>query len=395
MLRRTFLPSICAIFLMVLMASPLWAAKGGNGGGGGGKPPKDDPPSELPPIEYTLEILLILDESNPSSFVNAMNEAGEMVGRSGDRAALWTDEGVIDLNDLLPEGSDWVLWEADDINNVGQIVGYGLRPDLSQDLRPFRYTPGDPAIFEDLSTLGMSTAKGINDLGDVTGKLTDGGGTIRGYVYTGTPGDLDANELALIPMIENHHSTAPRAINNNGQVVGEMAVTGGNVEWWAFRYSPDAEPDQQIELLALNEKGSVQPRSAAWDINNQGWTVGESYLSSKAWERAFRFKDSSGIKDLGAFSGKISQAYAINESGEVVGKSFNGAAYRGFIYIDEFGMVNLDDLVVGDDADLGDWSAGNVYPRAINNSGVISGYFTGPGDAVPKVPFVLTPQPLP
>ena len=32
---------------------------------------------------------------------------------------------MVDLNSDLPAGSGWVLNEADGINNLGQVVGYG------------------------------------------------------------------------------------------------------------------------------------------------------------------------------------------------------------------------------------------------------------------------------
>ncbi|MBT8401662.1 MAG: tandem-95 repeat protein, partial [Rhodothermia bacterium] len=42
------------------------------------------------------------------------------------RAALWVGGNVLDLNALIPEASGWTLVEARDVNNAGQITGYGL-----------------------------------------------------------------------------------------------------------------------------------------------------------------------------------------------------------------------------------------------------------------------------
>ena len=63
----------------------------------------------------------------------AVNENNIVVGTSysptwGDRAFVW-DGVMADLNDRIPEDSDWFLQEAFDINVHGQIVGYGLKPD--------------------------------------------------------------------------------------------------------------------------------------------------------------------------------------------------------------------------------------------------------------------------
>ena len=41
-------------------------------------------------------------------------------------AFLWESGVMTDLNDHLPEGSGWEVSQADDINDVGQIVGWGI-----------------------------------------------------------------------------------------------------------------------------------------------------------------------------------------------------------------------------------------------------------------------------
>jgi probable HAF family extracellular repeat protein len=60
----------------------------------------------------------------------AINEPGDVVGVSdsavGNRAVLWTRQGeLLDLNTLIPPGSDFVLTEAVSINNQGQILATG------------------------------------------------------------------------------------------------------------------------------------------------------------------------------------------------------------------------------------------------------------------------------
>jgi len=66
------------------------------------------------------------------SYAFAINDSGATVGKSGtnnigDYHAFLYDGGTMhDLNDLIFEGSDWLLYEARDINNLGQIVGTGM-----------------------------------------------------------------------------------------------------------------------------------------------------------------------------------------------------------------------------------------------------------------------------
>ena len=65
-----------------------------------------------------------------------VNTAGVAVGYSVDadfadqRAVLWADGAIVDLNSLLPAGSDWRLEVATGINDSGAIVGYGRRAGL-------------------------------------------------------------------------------------------------------------------------------------------------------------------------------------------------------------------------------------------------------------------------
>jgi len=58
-----------------------------------------------------------------------INEAGDIVGRSrdstGDRAVLWRNDVLIDLNDLVPDRGTFTMRTAYDINDRGWIVGSG------------------------------------------------------------------------------------------------------------------------------------------------------------------------------------------------------------------------------------------------------------------------------
>lgn len=66
----------------------------------------------------------------------SINASGQIVGaifpsatpsETDHRACFWTSSSVIDLNDILPAGSDWLLYDGQFINDGGQITGYGLK----------------------------------------------------------------------------------------------------------------------------------------------------------------------------------------------------------------------------------------------------------------------------
>jgi probable HAF family extracellular repeat protein len=65
----------------------------------------------------------------------ALNNQGQVVGWSGGLspyAFLWQNGEQVDLDRHLPADSGWHLIRANDINNHGQIVGYGKYHDKTR-----------------------------------------------------------------------------------------------------------------------------------------------------------------------------------------------------------------------------------------------------------------------
>ncbi len=73
-----------------------------------------------------------------NSFGLGINGKGDVVGASGG-ATIWDhSHGMRDINSLIQPNSGWLLLEATDVNDAGQIVGYGLR---RGELHGFLLTP--------------------------------------------------------------------------------------------------------------------------------------------------------------------------------------------------------------------------------------------------------------
>jgi probable HAF family extracellular repeat protein len=65
------------------------------------------------------------------SVAHGINDHAQVVGEANDtggfnRAFLWADGEMTDLNELIDPGSGWILERALDINNEGRIVGVGV-----------------------------------------------------------------------------------------------------------------------------------------------------------------------------------------------------------------------------------------------------------------------------
>ncbi len=94
------------------------------------------------------------------SLAYGINDAGYVVGEAErddgeNHAFLWVSGDMLDLNDLIPPNSGWLLLRANDINNQGQIVGRGM---IDGQFRAFLLTPPQicPADLDDDGTVGIT-----------------------------------------------------------------------------------------------------------------------------------------------------------------------------------------------------------------------------------------------
>jgi probable HAF family extracellular repeat protein len=113
---------------------------------------------------------------NNLSCADAINNLGQVVGfyRSSDNSInqgfLWQNGKMYDLRDLLPNGSGWDSLVPYDINEHGDIVGYGRYN--GSDFTAFILTPVPEPITLPVATTGLTVQQAFNNAigtGTVTG----------------------------------------------------------------------------------------------------------------------------------------------------------------------------------------------------------------------------------
>jgi probable HAF family extracellular repeat protein len=126
---------------------------------------------------------------------NAVNENDEVIGYYDDldagtsNAFLWKDGELTILNDYLPAEQGWEWIVPDDINDYGQIVGFGYRTDIG--FRAFLMTPALP-IFNIEIKGGMGITASIKNTGYAPATnlswsiVVDGGLIVLGKETTGS-----------------------------------------------------------------------------------------------------------------------------------------------------------------------------------------------------------------
>ena len=262
------------------------------------------------------------------------------------------------------------------INDVGQVVGYATTS--SGTAHATLWDSGAPT---DLGTLRgtNSNAYGINDAGQVAGySQTLGDAALHATLWSGgTTTDLGT--------FGGTYSYA-NSINDAGQVAG-LGYTSGNAAYHATLWSGSTTVDlgtlggrlaaPMASTTPARWQGSVPPRampppcdpvgrqydhrsrppggtiSEAWGLNDVGQVVGYSLTTGNVAQHAFMWEGST-ITDLGTLGGTDSRAWAINDAGQVVGDSHvsGDSAYHATILIAGVPM-DLNDLT-----DAGSWILG-------------------------------------
>ena len=298
------------------------------------------------------------------------------------------------------------------LNDSGQVVGESSG-------KAFLYSGG---ALLDMGTLGGTTAVayGINNSGVVVGASAMSSGASHAFSWNGVQQDLGTLTIGTAPSTVSFLSSAALDINASGKAVGsssrDFPNPFTNSTMVAFDNGSVVRPPYTSSgvLYANNDSGLMVGTdnghgllftgtgfmeipafcgggfcgSDARDINNLGLVVGDATVNGlNNYRHAISYDSNNALlTDLGALTGgSSSRAYALNESGQIVGWSASSVGNRAFLY-ESGAMIDLNSVI--------DPATGWALQEAqdINESGQIVGWGLHNGQIRG---FLLTPVPEP
>ncbi len=177
----------------------------------------------------------------------------------------------------------------------------------------------------------------INDLNKVACVLENGNREVRGFLWSPEASYLDIGD-AVVPRINT--TLECLGINNQGVIVGNGRFSGRNE---AFLW--DGESVQPLGILGEAAVSGSFSRARA--VNDPGWVVGVSGNIDQL-DRAFLYREGE-MTDLGALGEGLdqSEAFDVNDNGQVVGWVNGAGGGRAFIFDDAEGMRPLSNFAGG------------------------------------------------
>lgn len=374
-----YLTAILAVLLTTAASSTSLAGKGGKGGGNGG-----GGEGGTSPVAYRITWLNTL--GNATGQVMDMNENGDIVGWVGNgdnrRAYLNTEEGAFDLNVLMNVAAlgdgGWTATVASGINELGEITGRVIHNDGTRGV--FLYSQLRSPMLEiiALDVPSSTTVALINNLSDVVFDYGDEVGTRSMAVYRNL-----TDSIEILQSSGGDIDGIEKGINDHGQILGQYSAAPN----YPFIYTP-----QTGDVPILMDPTLY---AHAGGFNNSGEFVGQRRTSRNVVEA---FRCSGGqlqvLVSTKGPSGGGTSGLGINERGDVCGR----VGDEGFYFSDRHGFLKLADLVIGSMEDIDMWQqARYVNAERISTPpdgasidfGLISGIARVDGA---WRPFLLTPE---
>jgi probable HAF family extracellular repeat protein len=329
-------------------------------------------------------------EGHDTSVAYSIDEEARVAGFSSDDASVSRAFVAGADGELLDLGADGERSFGWDIGADGQVVGIVQTVGAtSQEDGPMRAVLWTDGTATELPTLGgdFSQALAINDSGDIAGASSVESGT-SAVVYACRWQNGQAENLGTL----GGYSVA-NDLNDQGWIVGGSGIAVDGTPASVVAAGARAVLWQDGEFIVLGTLGGDISQARA--INETGQiagysTTGPDQTFPGPGMHAFLWEDGT-MTDLGTLTGgETSLAFAINEAGQVVGTSISPDApsyvttgYSAVLWHDG-AIANLNDLIPADSG----WWLSTAY--GINDAGQIvgAGYYYGRLRG-----FVLTPMP--
>lgn len=247
-----------------------------------------------------------------------VNDHGQVVGQfvreNGTLGAyIWSSSGgMIELEGL----SETSETSAFNLNNLGQVVGYGMRADNNRTEALLWQANGEMVnVGQVWDPSGGTEVFDINEQGMMVGSRQISPTLRQGLMYT------LGGEVVNVGTVEGLNQSKNTAINENGDVVGFSYRLFTPDRAALTRYTDDAY-EETIDLGPIG-----RTFSRAFDVNDVGQVVGFANDGASAIRAAiFDVDRPGGWTNLGIVEGfgfEESEALSINNDGWIVGRSFN------------------------------------------------------------------------
>lgn len=222
--------------------------------------------------------------------------------------------------------------------------------------------------------LDSSRAYGLNDAGDVVGRIFNEGSSRLTYHDVSTQAFVwNQNDgLFILPSLSVDSEGTGWDINNSRQVSGFSQNSADNFHAvrWDYDVSKPVSSVLDQNDFSLNDLGVVSANSQAnsfgYGLNDSGYVVGSSDVGTPYPYHSF-LHDTTTMHDLGTFVGDTSYsiAYDINNNGRAVGVAQSASNTYDAFYFD--GTLNAlqKDIARAD----GQWNA-----VTLNDSDMIGGH---------------------
>lgn len=224
------------------------------------------------------------------------------------------------LTDLGPTAGFNPLYSAGrGLNEQGLVVGHigdgGINAQAAWWQAPAVDGTARSAVYQAPPAGGSNgLLQAVNEGGQAVGAISGSGTGLRAVLRSSPTSTL------LLPKA-SARSTGEQAfgINDAGVVVGQHQPDNYG---FPLRWLPDGQGGYTVQAL-----GGLGGGGIARDINNAGQIAGSSNVGTLLGAtHAVRWQADGSVRDLGVLDAQrnFSEAYALNEAGTVVGRSFNG-----------------------------------------------------------------------